>query len=1181
MRLAIVKEKEQRKKMREAFSSVDQAKEDHKPFEDKRITCFEQIYGTKTPIELNDIFEPNKDKKGVKANTNSKRLLVLGRAGIGKSTLCQYMAYQWANSNAEEKLWQKNGKEKFKLVLWIPLRNLLNYSLNEQFPYDAILKEIIPEDHVGEKVLTRGQIRAALKQFNPEEILYILDGYDEVLGRENELIRRLLSQANIILTSRPHGVNEYLVSDKAKSMDKTFENIGFLDEDIEHYIDNFFEKDEENRKYGEPLKKFLKGHPNIWGIAHIPINLLLICVAWKDNYDRINQKAIKNVTLTDLYYGLIVYLGRRYLEKQGVPSLKESTVQEILSHEKCLPVLAVLSRLAFEQMDKESLLILHQKLAKARLQKWYPEYTALRDDVIHFGVLTSTTTETHKESVEFYFVHLTFQEFLAAWHIAERLRVNDSAIKEYISRYKYSRRHEMVWWFVAGLLKKETDVLERFLDILESEPRDIAQLYHQMLVMRCMDECKLKVSLERRRTFFSKLEKLIEAESKRKGRRYFSFCKLNYLTQSQIVLSQPEIENKLVEDMKGNDAFKRERASSLCHSQQNLSTIIFETVKLGLQHSSHEKIADTINFFVAQKSLSESMLLKISQEVIKLFTNESVIIIAEAIFFFRETTILPALLPSVIEGILKLLPHSHSDVSDAAREFFIEKEFPEPFLNRVMEAMSKLFFDNLNLEISLNALKFFTHRMPKDPLLTHLVKAVVKLIKDPTIGKEDIFGHKEKKMREVVIEFFSKIKIPDILLDEIIEELKSCFVHSDWKVIERAYNFFAIYPYFSHSVLTLINKEMARSLMDIDWRIKTYAIDVLRYQKLFTRKVLLSYVRKISELLEDEVPQLRCRAVNFFEDERLLVEMSIYEGIVIKIRKLISDENEEVQWTAVNFFNNQEIPESMRTSREIVKEIRKLLGTPGRRFSRRVQEAARNFFLQNISSESVWEEARPIVAHYLTGKLSLDEEKYFAIELLTKHHLPSETEWTQRINDMKAWLVSSHYWDRKEAVEFIKKYNYWPRVIFVLLSNLLDESSPLLLEEISAILEGYDYSALSEWLSTINEVVMLPNILYMLIFKLINSHVPLYQTENNCLQIGWEKNAKIKFESQEHMKKFIQNFQKIFQEFTGLNLEEKVEKFSQAEALSNHGQFPASSMGAENEVEELDADEENKLCMIL
>jgi DNA replication protein DnaC len=80
-------------------------------FEEHRINSWEDIQAEKEPIQINALFETRDGK-------TPKKLLILGRAGIGKSTLCQYIANQWA----EEKLW--NGK--FDAVFWVPLRKLQN-----------------------------------------------------------------------------------------------------------------------------------------------------------------------------------------------------------------------------------------------------------------------------------------------------------------------------------------------------------------------------------------------------------------------------------------------------------------------------------------------------------------------------------------------------------------------------------------------------------------------------------------------------------------------------------------------------------------------------------------------------------------------------------------------------------------------------------------------------------------------------------------------------------------------------------------------------------------------------------------------------------------------------------------------------------------------------------------------
>ena len=81
------------------------------------------------------------------------------------------------------------------------------------------------------------------------------------------------------------------------------------------------------------------------------------------------------------------------------------------------------------------------------------------------------------ESTSYSFIHLTLQEFCAAWYIAQgyRQELTPSAsaahsqsqrqfIKELLTRYAYESRWAVVWWFVAGMLRDEPP--SRFLSLL-------------------------------------------------------------------------------------------------------------------------------------------------------------------------------------------------------------------------------------------------------------------------------------------------------------------------------------------------------------------------------------------------------------------------------------------------------------------------------------------------------------------------------------------------------------------------------------------------------------------------------------------------------------------------------------------------------------------------------------------
>ena len=56
-------------------------------------------------------------KEDEKCKEPSPKLLLYGRAGIGKTVLCQYLATQWSADKLE-------GFRQFKAVFWIKLREL-------------------------------------------------------------------------------------------------------------------------------------------------------------------------------------------------------------------------------------------------------------------------------------------------------------------------------------------------------------------------------------------------------------------------------------------------------------------------------------------------------------------------------------------------------------------------------------------------------------------------------------------------------------------------------------------------------------------------------------------------------------------------------------------------------------------------------------------------------------------------------------------------------------------------------------------------------------------------------------------------------------------------------------------------------------------------------------------------
>ncbi|CAF0946933.1 unnamed protein product [Adineta steineri] len=85
---------------------------------------------------------------------------------------------------------------------------------------------------------------------------------------------------------------------------------GFTDDNISKYVKQFFDgignEAQNSSAVDEKLLTFLKRNPRIWGIAHIPINLELICSVWSNT----NWATTKTMTITMLYDTLTEWIFR-------------------------------------------------------------------------------------------------------------------------------------------------------------------------------------------------------------------------------------------------------------------------------------------------------------------------------------------------------------------------------------------------------------------------------------------------------------------------------------------------------------------------------------------------------------------------------------------------------------------------------------------------------------------------------------------------------------------------------------------------------------------------------------------------------------------------------------------------------------------------------------------------------
>ena len=430
-----------------------------KQYQEKRLSSWEDIPKSKEAYELDQLFDAKKDVKP------PRHLAILGRAGIGKSTMCQYICYQWAQG----KLWMG----RFDALCWIPLRQLLQAKEVDSFADLVRQCCLLPADR---KKISSDEISNWLK--DNERTLFILDGYDEIESslQENSdlknIIAEFMQQPYWIITSRPHAAHGLQV-------DRKLENVGFSQSQVEEYITKALPEDS-----AKALLLEIYTTPWLAAIAHVPLNLELTCSCWK-----INPKTF--TTMTDLYNDFTPHLLHYFLKRQQIPKYNSYTEQNFI--EEYPSILEFLEHLAWEGLHQKSIVLsLQTDQLKAIYQHCCPNDPEEKDQfeqhALELGFLRASGSAVRFEDNVYEFAHLTFQEYFATRFIKKLFHHKPQEAEEIILSHKFNPQLQVVWWFLAGLLKNEPTHLSTFFSLLD-DPPDLIGIYAFQLKVHCLEEC--------------------------------------------------------------------------------------------------------------------------------------------------------------------------------------------------------------------------------------------------------------------------------------------------------------------------------------------------------------------------------------------------------------------------------------------------------------------------------------------------------------------------------------------------------------------------------------------------------------------------------------------------------------------------------------------------------------------
>ena len=375
--------------------------------------CRDEYIGYTLQGHIADVASTQKEistEQILETESTLKLVLVEGAPGIGKSTLAWELCRKWEEFSC---------MKRYSLVVLLRLREeevqqITNVSglfcFYESEDKGALAKEV-----------TGSQGRG---------ILFILDGFDELpkqLQRKGFLLNLIqgwvLPESTILVTSRPSATGELLTSCRPL-IQKHVEVLGFTQERVEAYAKSIFSSEPEKL---EKFKAYISAskNPAINSLMYVPLNAAIIV----EIYCGCNSEHLLPHTLTELYTQLCLTVLNRHFRIQN-PSASiqkfEDLPPDLYQH------FLHLSKIAYEGFRNEEII-----------------FQSISPNLEHFSFLDSVSSLCGGGGVSYNFLHLTVQEFFAAYHISH---LGSSGL-EVFQQYGKAQRWNVVWRFVAGLTK--------------------------------------------------------------------------------------------------------------------------------------------------------------------------------------------------------------------------------------------------------------------------------------------------------------------------------------------------------------------------------------------------------------------------------------------------------------------------------------------------------------------------------------------------------------------------------------------------------------------------------------------------------------------------------------------------------------------------------------------------------
>ena len=362
-------------------------------------------------VKMTDVFMPHKecDKPRV--------VLIEGQPGMGKTTYCQKLAYDWSVAGIPPEA----SFPEVEVLLLLKCRDMKMTNSNIE---EAIDDQLLPQDADKKE---KENFFEFFRRYQ-SKILLVLDGLDELshdlLQGFLPLIKgKVFSNTYLMLTAR-HEAG----TDVRRYCDTLLDIVGYTYQDADSYITKYF-SNHQDPSLGNALIEKLKHDGQLRELTVNPLNTALLCLVCEDT------KGAFPSNKTKLYCDLVSCALRRDFAKKN----KSVPLDPI---ETCADKLNQLGKMALE---------------------------ALKDDRMHFSedemkchflkcfLSREASVSKIRPTPCYAFTHKTFQEFFAAFHLEHEMFACDKATRDaLLAQLSPVDKHWQVWEFLFTMVASKS-----------------------------------------------------------------------------------------------------------------------------------------------------------------------------------------------------------------------------------------------------------------------------------------------------------------------------------------------------------------------------------------------------------------------------------------------------------------------------------------------------------------------------------------------------------------------------------------------------------------------------------------------------------------------------------------------------------------------------------------------------